>query len=331
MYPLFTNDGGYIQMNEETLEYIKSNYGLISYKEMSLFLHISPSTIKKAAITNGIANKKSKNDIPWTEEEIDILINNYGIIKYEDIHKLIPNHSIGSITGKANKLAITSKQSRTKLIASLPREKKVFCNETFFSIPNLTNSYWAGFLAADGNINKTNNVMALQISQKDLDHLKLLANTLKFTGKISIYTRKTGIESCQFSITSKKICEDLKNNFNITPQKTFTLKFPIHLPLELQKAFCVGYVDGDGCITKRKHYNYYSINVIGNYNFLLDFRNLYNTLLPKELELISNITKKNNVFQLTVGGKIKSSILIEEFLKIKVPKLYRKWEGKFNE
>jgi hypothetical protein len=40
---------------------------------------------------------------------------------------------------------------------------------------------------------------------------------------------------------------------------------------------------------------------------------------------------KNNVFQLTVGGKIKSSILIEEFLKLEVPKLYRKWEGKINE
>jgi hypothetical protein len=318
-------------MDQQSLQYIKDNYGLISYKEMGLFLHISPSTIKKAAIRNGIANKKSKNDIPWTKEEIQILINNYGRIKYEDIHKLIPNHSIGSIAGKAKKLNVTSKEVAAQLKSKLLKNKTVFSNENFFSNPNLLNSYWAGFLAADGNIDKTNSKLALQISQKDLDHLKLLANTLEFTGKVSIYTRKTGIESCQFSITSKKICEDLKNNFNITPQKTFTLKFPTHLPLELQKAFCVGYIDGDGCITKRKYYNYCSINVIGNYNFLLDFRNLYNTLLPKELEIVSNITKKNNVFQLTVGGKIKSSILIEEFLKLEVPKLYRKWEGKINE
>lgn len=318
-------------MNEETLEYIKSNYGLISYKEMGLFLHISPSTIKKAAIKYGIVRKKTKQDNSWTDEEIKILIDNYGVLKYGDIQKLIPNHSVGSITTKARNLNIVSKESRKKLISSLPRERIVFSNEDFFSNPNLLNSYWAGFLAADGNISKNAKILSLQISQKDLQHLKLFANTLEFTGKISIYTRKNGCDSCQLSISSKKICEDLKNNFNITPQKTFTLKFPSHLPLELQKAFCIGYIDGDGCITKRKHYNYLSINVIGNYNFLLDFRNLYNTLLPKEFELTVNITKKNNVFQLTVGGKTKSSILIEEFLKIKVPKLYRKWEGKFNE
>ena len=318
-------------MNEEALRYVKNNYGLISYKEMGLFLHMSPSTIKKAAIKYGITKNKLKQDNCWTDEEIKILIDNYGILKYSDIQKSIPNHSIGSITAKARKLNIVSKESRKKLINSLPRERVVFSNEDFFSNPNLLNSYWAGFLAADGSINKSNDRMALQISQKDLDHLKLFADTLEFTGKISVYTRKNGCSSCQFSVNSKRICEDLKNNFNITPQKTFTLKFPSHLPLELQKAFCIGYIDGDGCITKRKYYNYSSINVIGNYNFLLDFRNLYNTLLPKELELTKNITKKNNVFQLTVGGKIKSSILIEEFLKLEVPKLYRKWEGKFNE
>jgi len=30
---------------------------------------------------------------------------------------------------------------------------KYECNESYFSVPNIENSYWAGFIAADGYIN----------------------------------------------------------------------------------------------------------------------------------------------------------------------------------
>lgn len=126
-------------------------------------------------------------------------------------------------------------------------------NENFFASPNLNNSYWAGFIAADGCIlDSSPGQKRLQILLKstDLPHLESLKVEI---GGGDIYnssnhddrTSKT-YYGVYYRVFSDKICDDLGRNFNIYPRKSLTHQ-PPNLVGDSAKAFIAGYIDGDGC------------------------------------------------------------------------------------
>jgi hypothetical protein len=122
----------------------------------------------------------------WTEEEVKILKENYGKIPYKEIQKLIPNHPFSAIQGKINSLGISNREIARLLKVKFPSVKKtVFFDENFFEVPNLLNCYWAGFIAADGNISKNNKKFSIQIGDKDFIHLIIIC--LKKAIFISFY------------------------------------------------------------------------------------------------------------------------------------------------
>ena len=49
-------------------------------------------------------------------------------------------------------------------------------NETFFEKPSRVNSYWAGFIAADGCVYR--NTLKITLSKKDKAHLEALSSQL---------------------------------------------------------------------------------------------------------------------------------------------------------
>lgn len=203
--------------------------------------------------------------------------------------------------------------------------KRTSFDEDFFEIPNLVNSYWAGFIAADGNISKDNKNCNIQISDKDYEHLMKLIKSIKFTGKVSRYTRKNGVSMCNVHFGSKKMVFDLKENFNITPQKTFTLQPPENLTQEQEKAYLIGFIDGDGCINKRKKWNYLKVAVVAN-RFMVEWiREKFNTILDGSHFIENGISKKNNAFQISVEGRYPGRKILDSLNEIEVPKLQRKW------
>jgi hypothetical protein len=105
--------------------------------------------------------------------------------------------------------------------------------------------YWAGFLAADGNVDSKGRIR-LMLKYDDLLHLEKFKSYLKSTHTISSNTTK--YNRCSFEFTNKDMCEVLDINFNIVPNKTETIEFPKCIPENMLRHFIRGYFDGDGSI-----------------------------------------------------------------------------------
>ena len=104
--------------------------------------------------------------------------------------------------------------------------------------------YWAGFLAADGCI--TGGTLKLCLGYDDHSHVEKFKEFIGSSHKIAVNTEK--YYRSEISFKQEKVILDLKNNFNITPNKSLTYTLPTKIPKEMFKHFVRGYFDGDGCI-----------------------------------------------------------------------------------
>ncbi len=119
-------------------------------------------------------------------------------------------------------------------------------NENFFEIiDNEIKSYWLGFIAADGTVGTSDNIIGIELHRKDLNHLYKLKSALNSNHKI--YHRQNRIAS-RLQFCNGKIKNDLINH-SITPAKSLTLKFPTTIPDDLIRHFIRGYFDGDGSVS----------------------------------------------------------------------------------
>ena len=147
--------------------------------------------------------------------------------------------------------------------------------------------YWAGFLAADGNI--TNNSTRCELAIIDQNHVEKLANFGATDKNITINTRKPvqirdyeikTRKSASISFYSKQIVKDLENNFGIVPAKSLIYNLPEKMwDHENIRHFIRGYIDGDGSwfkITKNKHL---ALKVLGTKEFLTNLTNHFTIIL----------------------------------------------------
>lgn len=190
--------------------------------------------------------------------------------------------------------------------------KKYSINDDFFSNISPLNSYWAGFIAADGNIYK--NSLAIYISIKDKEHILRFMDDVKFTGKLREYTIYNKFVMCGVSITSNKIVNDLKTYFNIVPKKSLILTPPELTDRLCISNFIVGYIDGDGSIG---HYNNnYQFDCVGTIDMLSWIKN--------SLPDMPKINRCGNVFRLRCTNKKARNNLV--YLKSNAIRfLDRKW------
>ena len=152
-------------------------------------------------------------------------------------------------------------------------------NELAFSTYDESSAYWAGFLAADGNVRiSTAGVRQIRVylGIKDYDHLSKFKSFLRSGHKIGVSEK---YRRCSLEVSSKPLYEDLSALFNITERKSFTYKFPSQLPSGLQSHFIRGYFDGDGCIcesfsNKNSITASYTASYLGTDSFISDTRNL---------------------------------------------------------
>ena len=228
-------------------------------------------------------------------------------------------------------------------IFSQRRNNLFVLNDNFFAIPTLLNSYWAGFLAADGCITSStyrDSYLSIGLSIKDKEHLELLNTTINSSYKIhEYYSNCAGkkYHSCKLVLyRSKNIVSDLCENFNLTPKKSLTLEPPANLTNDQALAFIIGYIDGDGCIIKIPYKEYkngkyinrvakhYTLSILGTEKFLNwikgTLQDNFNT------KIVSTVIKqKGNFYKISISGKL-GLALLKELSKIKVPKLERKWD-----
>ncbi|MBT9166928.1 MAG: hypothetical protein DDT19_00252 [Syntrophomonadaceae bacterium] len=176
--------------------------------------------------------------------------------------------------------------------------KKYFHNDRYFQEINEENSYWAGFIAADGCIVHCG-TKSLVFHLQKIDHQQLInfAQCLSYLGlpKLrpnSILLRINGIYG---------LAQDLETNFNITTNKTFSLKPP---PLQEERhirAFLRGYFDGDGSFScSSKHPKRTAFRLVGTKEFLTWVRTILAQYVGTNSDI--KIAKYRNAYTLSYGG-----------------------------
>lgn len=77
------------------------------------------------------------------------------------------------------------------------KRQKYTCNHHFFSKDNEASFYWAGFIAADGNVEKRSNRIKIELALVDIQHLHKFKTDVSTTAPITIHENKEDRE--QFS------------------------------------------------------------------------------------------------------------------------------------
>jgi len=265
----------------------------------------------------------------WTEQEIDILKQNYGKISRKDLIKLLPNKNIKptSITRYAWKLGLHGNMSIGRRLYSF--------NEHYFDKPNIENCYWAGFIAADGCLMNKSYGMQISLSIKDKCILENFKKHIDFSGPISERIRtdkKTGsvFNYCNISIwCANQWHNKLLEHWNITQNKTYTLIPPNnYIKNQLAYAFLIGFFDGDGCWREynMNGYRKYSFGLSGTQPMMEWCKYQLNNLVPEDKFI--NIPKRGNYWVYQACGQ--RAVKIKEQLNsiVDIPwKLERKWKN----
>lgn len=264
----------------------------------------------------------------WTKKEIKILKENVGKIPTCKIRGILPERTLSSIYHKVRKLGL-------KADTSLSHIKYSF-DSNFFKKPNLLNSYWAGFIAADGCILDYSNSIQITLKSSDGRHLKRFKEDVEFDGKLCYHDNHKNERTTISLSHANKLIKDLEDNFNIVPRKTLILK-PPYLSLKNSLAYIIGYFDGDGTTTycrpkyKGRRKKYLSIGLVGTYEVLEWIKNILDYLFEFKCKAHeSNVCKvtNKNIYCYYIRGK-RAERIHKCLRKINVPKLKRKWDVKY--
>ena len=153
--------------------------------------------------------------------------------------------------------------------------------------------YWAGFIAADGCVNKWK--LRVTIKQSDLDHLNKLKNLLGV--KTSLYFNSIN-NSFLFGASSKKMIDDL-SAYGITPRKSLTYSPPLFC--EESRDFWRGMVDGDGYICKTSPI----ITLCGTIDTCNSFSRFVSCFCDSQASVIPN----KNIFRVTYNGRYAKQVI----------------------
>ena len=254
----------------------------------------------------------------WSLEEIEFLKDNYGSFKSHLPPVELSHRSSKAIRAKASQLGLRCKDNDEFSNWATYR-----CDDFFFNVPNKLNSYWAGFLAADGNVDSKSRLRVC-LNAKDQQHLENLRNDLQFTGPIRTHTNNTGYKKSRMSVLevccSGQLIDDLACNFGVTPNKTLTLLPPHDLSRLNSFAFCLGLVDGDGSVYSSSGRLY--IELLGTEGIVCFARSVFGEVL--EDTITSSVCSRGKVFRLTFSGQ-KALKVKEKALAMGLPLLQRKW------
>ena len=209
-------------------------------KKVASEFQCSPQTIKRLMIKYNLPFWSSK-----IKHDLDFYIEIYN--KY------------GSLTDAAEELGIHLETLRQVFIKNnIPYIQQVVydVDHLFFNTLTPASMYWAGFIAADGNIDKNKNRIKLELSTKDKAHIEKFAKYIKTNAPIIDTVRedhRKGYISgtyygSRIRFTSQQIVSDLQQ-FNIIPAKSLIYTFPEHLINHIYiHHFIRGLIDGDGWV-----------------------------------------------------------------------------------
>lgn len=202
-----------------------------------------------------------------------------------------------------------------------------YLDNTVFSTYTKDSCYWAGFLAADGNID-INGTISFELEGKDKDTIAAFKEFCKADHDIS-YRENTNAYRIRF--VSEQIKSDLLYNFSISINKTHNLEVPILMELWQYASYYRGFFDGDGCFSEffnnRPTASYRIFLTSGSLNFLEE-----TLILLRNNNIITggSISKKAaNCWHIQLAIKDTNSFL-HWIYSVEGPKLPRKYSKYVN-
>jgi len=259
----------------------------------------------------------------WTKEQDEILRNMYGKEPRSIISKALGGITLASIKSRAQYLDLQGDCSVVNIKARKGKGRKYSFNEDFFSKKSLISCYWAGYLAAVGNISPQKNTVYIKLNQQDKKHLQQFQDDSCHTGLIHELDEK--IILLQFHSAEKWI-KDLSKNFSITAKKHLNLKPPIDLSEKEALSYIIGYFDGNGDLNDNKQKYDYGMQIKGNQFILLWIKSWFDIWYPPLNKKILDIKKyKKSLFKYFLLG-VRAKYIIEKLMSINLPRLSRKWD-----
>lgn len=254
-----------------------------------------------------------------SKEEKKIIVDNFGKLTMDEISKKsgVKLRSISKFFSNRN--MVLNKDQR-RIVLSRRKLSKYERNHNFFSEKSNNSIYWAGFIAADGNVKDTR--LRVKLKYTDKPHLEVLKLHIEYTGVIKKdCSRRLDKVHCGalLYISSNKIVTDLKKLYNITEKKSLTLEPPNIEGLEAD-LFILGYFDGDGTVYNKR--NYKCVRFYGTKEINEWIKARVNNIYPKNS---GSIYKKENIWCFELNPRA-SEFFIKHYGNLKCHKLERKWK-----
>jgi len=138
----------------------------------------------------------------------------------------------------------TMKKFRPNALRPQRKPRKYQFIDDYFSDYTEENSYWMGFISADGHVGIKRGRIEIKLHAKDVDRLIAFRNALNGDFPIYRYNTRPHVSVVMFS---RKIVNDLIEK-EIGP-KASTSRIPLNIPDTCARHFIRGCFDGDGSIT----------------------------------------------------------------------------------
>lgn len=246
----------------------------------------------------------------WSPRELFILQAKYGLLTYRQLARLLNGRTWYAVRNQVRYLGLTRD-------SNLGRKYSV--NKKFFSRITDVSAYWAGFIAADGNVRK--NRLTIGLAPLDAEHLRQFRRDIEYNGPLSEDSKRIVITIC-----CQEIVDDLRRNFSIVERKSLILRPPEGLRERHVKAFIRGLIDGDGSIYVRKPENYPRIILYGTRAICRWVRVWCDRWVPKTHYRRARETpiRNNSIWAYKVGAR-RAEALASLLLRVNGPKLLRKW------
>lgn len=207
--------------------------------------------------------------------------------------------------------------------------RKYTCDDNYFKRQNENMAYILGLIASGGSVSKKENLVAIQLQEKDKDILEQIRKITKVQRPLEEYIRKeTNHKIFSFRNWSSEWKKDLLH-YGIVPQKTFTLKPPTFLDKKYIIDYIRGYFDGDGSMYEVKSQNRTFFEISGASKEVIDWMrdsliNQYHILLNQELK--ETLPNGTIMYKIKIGNKQELLKLFNLFYKDKILFLKRKKE-----
>ena len=267
----------------------------------------------------------------WTVGEDKFLDKSIGFLTYEQIAKKL-NRTRRSVIGHCRWRGL----SNSILSEKTQFKKKYRVEDNFFSDYNLLSCYYAGLIASDGCVNKKNNTISIAQSENRLSCLKKFKKDVGYNGVIYGPTKTIGQDAYTLVISSSQWKKDLKDNFNITSNKSLTLSPPNLKDEKMIISFITGLIDGDGSVgvygRKNKKDVTPTITFCGTKDIAEWVKNILNKFFPSETKNRGSglyHATSNNTYVLSFSG----SRVIKYYKYLidhNIPFMFCKWEKMIN-